>query len=134
MATSAASELAESILNQALILARKMDSNVNKNQIKNIHDHYSSSSSYPYVYPTDELEWLAIVAFNQAVDFFLQSAELDCKRWARKAIALADFAANHQESPAATDDGDSQTQTQTPHLLGQLLRANLERLGVSMNE
>ncbi|KAL2872744.1 uncharacterized protein BJX67DRAFT_376535 [Aspergillus lucknowensis] len=64
--------LAESVLDQALILAR--DNPIVRAQ-----------------YPKEELEWLATVSFNRAVEFFLMSADEECNRWARKAIALADL-------------------------------------------
>ncbi|KAL4918229.1 meiosis protein SPO22/ZIP4 like-domain-containing protein [Aspergillus aurantiobrunneus] len=64
--------LAESVLDQALVLARQ---------------NSNTRSSYP----KDELQWMATSAFNRAVEFFLVSADGECHRWAGKAIALADF-------------------------------------------
>ncbi|KAL2850570.1 meiosis protein SPO22/ZIP4 like-domain-containing protein [Aspergillus pseudoustus] len=84
--------LAESVVDQALLLAR---------------DHPSAQSHYP----TEEVEWLATSTFNQAVDFFLNSADGECQRWARKAIELADCIRGR-------DHGR----------LGSLLRAKFEKL------
>ncbi|KAL4785183.1 meiosis protein SPO22/ZIP4 like-domain-containing protein [Aspergillus varians] len=88
--------LAESVLDQALILAR------NNNNTNN-------STQAPH-YPKDELQWLATTAFNRAVEFFLVSADGECRRWAGKAIALADLIED--------DRGE----------LGRLLRRNFEKL------
>ncbi|BCS26477.1 uncharacterized protein APUU_51188S [Aspergillus puulaauensis] len=88
--------LAESVLDQALILAR---------------DSPNSTRSTSTPYPKDELQWLATTAFNRAVEFFLVSADEECRRWAGKAIALADSISG--------DDGGE---------LGRLLRRNLARL------
>lgn len=88
--------LAESVLDQALILARESPNS-------------TRSTSTPY--PKDELQWLATTAFNRAVEFFLVSADEECRRWAGKAIALADLISG--------DDGCE---------LGRLLRRNLARL------
>ncbi|KAE8147142.1 hypothetical protein BDV25DRAFT_169373 [Aspergillus avenaceus] len=42
-------------------------------------------------YPSDELQWMATVAFNQAIDFYLASNDKDFRGWAEKAIRLTDF-------------------------------------------
>ena len=83
-----ATEIAESIISYVLTLSRQV------------------------LYPGDELEWVATVAFNRAVDFYFDSAEEECRRWVRGAIELADLLGG--------SDG----------ALGRLLRANLARLGV----
>ncbi|KAL2001085.1 hypothetical protein VTN02DRAFT_2252 [Thermoascus thermophilus] len=67
--------VAESVLDQAYVLARDL--------------RHSRIQQPPY--PDEELEWLAMVAFNQALDFYLASADEDCRRWGRKAIELADL-------------------------------------------
>lgn len=75
--------LAESVLDQALTLARpKPNTNTNPN---------GKPSSKAATYPKDELHWLATTAFNRAVEFFLVSADDECRRWAGKAISLADL-------------------------------------------
>ncbi|KAL2846565.1 hypothetical protein BJX68DRAFT_268648 [Aspergillus pseudodeflectus] len=83
--------LAESVLDQALFLARDNPR-----------------------YPREELEWLAITAFNQAAEFFSASADEECQRWAGKAVALAD---------CITDYAGGK--------LGCLLRENLAKLKAS---
>ena len=41
------------------------------------------------IYPAEELEWIATVAFNRAVDFFVAEDDEACKRWAEKALNIA---------------------------------------------
>ncbi|RHZ64464.1 SPO22/ZIP4 family meiosis protein [Aspergillus thermomutatus] len=65
--------LAESVLNQAVVLTRDG----------------SADTDLPFVYPSDELKWLATVAFNGAVDFYLASADEDCRKWGEIALTLA---------------------------------------------
>jgi hypothetical protein len=67
-------EVAESVLNRACVLAR---------------DTAQSATNQQPLYPDDELEWLATTAFNQAVDFYLASRDKDCQRWGQRAIELA---------------------------------------------
>jgi hypothetical protein len=43
-------------------------------------------------YPAEELEWLATTLFNLAVDYYVVDEELG-KKWARKAVELADVLA-----------------------------------------
>ena len=62
--------MAEDVLDQAYSLAR---------------DGQHSSASYP----EEELEWLATTAFNQAVDFYLASADAESRHWVQKALDLA---------------------------------------------
>ncbi|BCR96304.1 uncharacterized protein AKAW2_21244A [Aspergillus luchuensis] len=91
-------QLAESILDQSLILVQERHAEAGNN----------ASLSLPG-YPEDEIRWLSTVAFNRAVDYYLAAADADCRRWAGKAINLADM---------AKDDG----------ALGRLLRGKLEML------
>ncbi|XRM39167.1 hypothetical protein ABZX51_002535 [Aspergillus tubingensis] len=91
-------QLAESILDQSLILVQERHAEAENN----------ASLSLPG-YPEDEIRWLSTVAFNRAVDYYLAAADADCRRWAGKAINLADM---------AKDDG----------ALGRLLRGKLEML------
>nr|XP_001399576.2 hypothetical protein ANI_1_2482024 [Aspergillus niger CBS 513.88] len=91
-------QLAESILDQALILAQGK-------QTETGNDNKRSLSGYP----EDEIRWLSTVAFNRAVDYYLAAADMHCRRWAGKAISLADL---------IEDDG----------ALGRLLRGKLEML------
>ncbi|GLA20806.1 hypothetical protein AnigIFM62618_009780 [Aspergillus niger] len=91
-------QLAESILDQALILAQGK-------QTETGNDNKRPLSGYP----DDEIRWLSTVAFNRAVDYYLAVADMHCRRWAGKAISLADL---------VEDDG----------ALGRLLRGKLEML------
>ncbi|KAL3469881.1 meiosis protein SPO22/ZIP4 like-domain-containing protein [Aspergillus californicus] len=91
--------LAESILDQVLLLAQ------------NTPNPNTDTQAQPQPqYPKDELHWLATVAFNRAVEFYLISADTECRRWAKKAIQLADLI-----------EGDRVE-------LGRLLRENLKRI------
>ncbi|GLA60559.1 hypothetical protein AtubIFM55763_001592 [Aspergillus tubingensis] len=91
-------QLAESILDQSLILVQERHAKTGNN------DNLSLPG-----YPEDEIRWLSTVAFNRAVDYYLAAADADCRRWAGKAINLANM---------AKDDG----------ALGRLLRGKLEML------
>ncbi|KAF9893723.1 hypothetical protein FE257_009892 [Aspergillus nanangensis] len=85
--------LAETVLDQAILMAR-------------------SYRDTPGRYPDDEIQWLATVAFNRAVDFYLASADEECRVWAEKAIVLADLADSEANRGA----------------LGRLLRQKFEAL------
>ncbi|KAE8378353.1 hypothetical protein BDV26DRAFT_292309 [Aspergillus bertholletiae] len=61
-------------------------------------------------YPSDEIQWMATVAFNRAVDLYLLSKSGDCQRWAAKAIKLVDLGEKDCE------------------MLGALLREQLKKL------
>ncbi|KAI2948659.1 hypothetical protein CBS147323_11025 [Aspergillus niger] len=91
-------QLAESILDQTLIL-------VQGKQTETGNENKRSLSGYP----EDEIRWLSTVAFNRAVDYYLAAADMHCRRWAGRAISLADL---------VEDDG----------ALGRLLRGKLEML------
>ncbi|PKX99034.1 uncharacterized protein P174DRAFT_447590 [Aspergillus novofumigatus IBT 16806] len=67
--------LTESVLHQAVVLARDN----------------SADTDLPFVYPSDELKWLATMAFNRAVDLYLASADEDCRKWGEIAFTLADL-------------------------------------------
>lgn len=43
-----------------------------------------------YPYPPAELAHLATVSFNQAMDFYKDAQDRHCRRWAKKAIRLAE--------------------------------------------
>ncbi|PYH44221.1 uncharacterized protein BP01DRAFT_85144 [Aspergillus saccharolyticus JOP 1030-1] len=61
--------LAESVLDQVLVLVRDCKTEG---------------------FPPTEMQWMAAVAFNRAVDFYLAAKDVECRRWAEKAIALAE--------------------------------------------
>ncbi|KAL4876099.1 meiosis protein SPO22/ZIP4 like-domain-containing protein [Aspergillus karnatakaensis] len=91
--------LAESVLDQAIVLVQ--------NQTKKNKENPKPKPRSRY--PEEELQWLATTAFNRAVEFFLVSGDEDCRRWAGKAIALAELVGDKGE-------------------LGGLLRGNLEKI------
>ena len=93
--------LAEAILDKSLSLAREED---------NAPPPSSPNGKKTHCYPNEELEWLATTAFNRAMDFYLASADEDCRRWAGKAIEIADEVKYNQGA------------------LGRLLRENLNKL------
>lgn len=70
----------------------------------------SNGKNNKYDYPNEELEWLATMTFNRAIDFYLVSSDEECRRWAGKAIEVADLVGYNHGA------------------LGRLLRANLAKL------
>lgn len=101
--------LAESILDQSISLACGYDEDTNTNK-DNSAIATSNGKNNKYDYPNDELEWLATMTFNRAIDFYLVSADEECRRWAGKAIIIADLVKYNHGA------------------LGRLLRANLAKL------
>ena len=69
-------------------------------------------------YLVEELEWLATTLFNLAVNFYVSENEEVGRKWARKAIQLAELVGN---SGAASGDGGA--------LLVRVLREKLDELG-----
>jgi len=43
------------------------------------------------LYPETELQWLATMSFNRAVDYYVQGDEGKAKRWADKAFVVAQW-------------------------------------------
>lgn len=95
--------IAETVLDQILFLARKSHSTIHSTAGQQSPSNTGtvpssgpvsvpgSSSGSGSVYPREELEWLASTTFNRAVDFYRVSADAECKRWARKAIEVAEL-------------------------------------------
>lgn len=81
--------IAETVLDQILFLARKSHSTIHSNTGQQSPSNTSPGTSPPY--PREELEWLASTTFNRAVDFYRVSADAECKRWAGKAIEVAEL-------------------------------------------
>lgn len=77
--------MAESVLEQAYVLARESHSRSEKGEHRDLHRPAISSSSYP----EEELEWLSTTAFNRAVDFYTKPDDASCRRWAQKSLDLA---------------------------------------------
>ena len=42
-------------------------------------------------FPDEELEWLATMSWNHAIDFYSVGEDGECKKWAVKAINLAHY-------------------------------------------
>ncbi|KAI8218718.1 hypothetical protein K4K54_010127 [Colletotrichum sp. SAR 10_86] len=53
-----------------------------------------SAKDTPNPYPTEELEWLATTAFNQAVDCYNEKRYKECHTWADLATNLAHYASD----------------------------------------
>jgi len=64
------SEIAEQLLDQVIIVVK-------------------SVRSKDKVYPREELEWLATTTFNHAVDYYCLSQDIECRRWAERALTLS---------------------------------------------
>ncbi|RAK74572.1 uncharacterized protein BO72DRAFT_530098 [Aspergillus fijiensis CBS 313.89] len=94
-------DLAESVLDQVLVLVRDWQ-----------------MTEFPAV----EVQWMASVAFNRAVDFYLAGEDGECRRWAGKAIALADLLLVVVDGVGGEDGGGG--------ALGELLRARYGKLMV----
>lgn len=101
--------LAECVLNQVLCLME------DEEYLKG-HTHQASHlvtdsetgdvKSTPceqHTYPDDELEYLAVRAFNQALDYFAEGKDEDCKRWASKSIRLAEGMGDQKGASLAED-------------------------------
>ncbi|KAJ5974525.1 hypothetical protein N7481_011735 [Penicillium waksmanii] len=54
-------------------------------------------------YPDDELEYLAVRAFNQALNYFAEGKDKDCKRWASKSTRLAEGMGDQKGASLAED-------------------------------
>ncbi|EDN07288.1 predicted protein [Histoplasma mississippiense (nom. inval.)] len=78
-------EMAESVLEQAYVLARESHSRSEKGEHRDLHRPAISSSCYP----EEELEWLSTTVFNRAVDFYTKPDDTSCRRWAQKSLDLA---------------------------------------------
>lgn len=108
--------LAESVLDQVLLLAPNeyFITSVRPNQPLNPSTNSVSGISDDkswYSYPIEELEWLASVSFNKAVDFYRAGLDEECQRWGTKAVQVA-------ECVDPVSGG----------ILARTLRANMERL------
>ncbi|QVM05629.1 hypothetical protein D8B26_000336 [Coccidioides posadasii str. Silveira] len=79
--------VAESILDQAYILAR--DGPEYQKHEENSEAHPNTESVSRHTYPDEELEWLSTTAFNLAIDFYLASDDMASQRWYGKALDLA---------------------------------------------
>lgn len=112
-AVAADLSLAEWMLDEVLLLAAEAcaaakTSHADENDIintsqstqKSTHSHLNqikdqqtttSAQENENPYPSEELEWLSTVSFNQAVEFYRAARDEECRRWAEKAIRLAEL-------------------------------------------
>ncbi|KAL8797190.1 MAG: hypothetical protein Q9195_000657 [Heterodermia aff. obscurata] len=72
LALTSAPELAEHLLSQVVTIA-------------------TSAKSAPNAYPAEELEYLATTTFNCAVDLYCTSQDEACRRWAERALEIAEL-------------------------------------------
>lgn len=88
-------ELAEAVIDQALQRAAD-EAHANTDDHRAQHalfdpaDGARAVQCTHYPYPASELEHLATVTFNQAMDFYKDEKDEECRRWAKKAIRLAE--------------------------------------------
>lgn len=80
LTSSSSLEISEHLLTQVII---------NATNAKSTPSHSHSPSPSPY--PPEELEYLATTAFNRAVDFYCASQDAACRRWAGKALEMAEL-------------------------------------------
>ncbi|KAG8531049.1 uncharacterized protein KY384_004406 [Bacidia gigantensis] len=78
LAQTSRTEIAEQLLEQAIGVVQSSKGGPDSN-----------------AYPAEELEWLATMTFNHAIDFHSSGQEVDCRRWAEQALRLADLAADN---------------------------------------
>lgn len=101
-------ELAEGVIDQALQSAEDeayLNTAEHREQYA-LHDSSNETSlqCVHYPYPAPELEHLATVAFNQAMDFYKEEKDMECRRWAKKATRLAE-AMDHDEGQREAGEG-----------------------------
>ena len=55
-------------------------------------------------YPSDELQWLSSIFFNLAVDYYTAENDAEAKKWAAKAVEVADALGSNSREQGG-DDG-----------------------------
>lgn len=94
--------LAERVLDQAIRTADDeayMNSEVHREQHQLWNEAHEDDPRYlcnSVLYPTEELEFLAIRSFNQAAELYADGRDEDCRRWAKKAIHVAELMDNDE--------------------------------------
>ncbi|KAJ5729437.1 uncharacterized protein N7483_003945 [Penicillium malachiteum] len=86
-------EIAELVLDQALTLideGKYLRSSTHQEMHRAALETEGHSVCHNLVYPPSELAYLARASFNQAMDFYSEEKDEDYKRWAEKAIKLAE--------------------------------------------
>ncbi|KAL8629964.1 hypothetical protein Q9189_004340 [Teloschistes chrysophthalmus] len=86
-------EMAENLVNQVMSIARNTKAVCSRPSLLHIDRRLTKYNlKQPMdTYPTEELEWVATTAFNRAVEFYSTSQDKICRRWAEKAISLAEL-------------------------------------------
>lgn len=94
LALSSNVEMAENIVDQVISIAENAkEVRSMSHPCPHIHNTEQSSSDEqkPTRYPAEELEWIATTTFNRAIDFYCASQDDASRRWAEKAMSLANF-------------------------------------------
>ena len=100
-------QLIEGVVEQALVLANHARSKI----------FAGIDPASTVAYPSEELEWLATTLFNLAVDFYVAGSAEMAKKWACKAVEVADVLENGERG---TGDGG---------MLARVLRGKIAELG-----
>ncbi|KAL8987353.1 MAG: hypothetical protein Q9177_003426 [Variospora cf. flavescens] len=91
-------EVAEKIVDQVIAIvgnAKEVGPSDIGDQCVSSAKEVTLAKQKPGHYPAEELEWIATTAFNRAVDFYYASQDDACRRWAGKAISLANLGDDH---------------------------------------
>ncbi|CAI7672780.1 unnamed protein product [Penicillium pancosmium] len=100
---------AECVLNQALALVEDEDyiKSATHQEFHKVTDSetgvVTTTPCEQHKYPSDELEYLAVRSFNQALDYFAEGKDKDCNRWALKSIRLAEGMGDQKGASLAED-------------------------------
>ncbi|KAJ5703000.1 hypothetical protein N7488_010548 [Penicillium malachiteum] len=95
-------KIAELVLQQAINLiedGRYNRSRAHQEMHRAALENEGPSVCNNLIYPPSEIAYLAKAAFNQAVDFYAEEKDADHKRWAEKAIQLAEKIETEDGSP-----------------------------------
>ncbi|KAI4290344.1 MAG: hypothetical protein L6R35_000381 [Caloplaca aegaea] len=98
LALSSKVEVAEKIVDQVIAIvgnAKEVGPSDIGDQCVSSAKEVTLAKQKPGHYPAEELEWIATTAFNRAVDFYCASQDDACRRWAGKAISLANLGDDH---------------------------------------
>jgi len=130
--------LVNEVVAQALILARDAAAH-NKSQAQwRAQESKAEKTPTTKSYPSEELEWLATSLFNLAVDLYVAERENLAKKWAEKALEVADLLALPVLSalPAgsiggggAGGAGSGSVEAGDGGMLAGVMRGKMEKLG-----
>jgi hypothetical protein len=88
-------EVVEPVVDEALNLAHDATNTVSA----------ANGQQSAEAYPSDELHWLATTLFNLAVDFYVAEKEEDARKWASKAVDVADALGRNPREEGGDDGG-----------------------------